>query len=154
MEELKQETEKKQEKNELLLWVKIQTCLTGAVLALLLIAGIFAAVQVNNVMKVFRGVDVDKINSIVLSLQNTASELENVDMETINKTVEALKGAAQNLADADIGAVNDGIQALTAAAENLQGLDIDQMNELIQSLETVSKQMEKTTAAFSRVFGK
>ena len=38
MEELTKETEKKQEKNELLLWVKLQTCLTGGVLALLLIA--------------------------------------------------------------------------------------------------------------------
>ena len=36
MEELTKETEKKQEKNELLLWVKLQTCLTGGVLALLL----------------------------------------------------------------------------------------------------------------------
>ena len=65
MEELTKETEKKQEKNELLFWVKLQTCLTGGVLALLLVAGIFAAVQVSNVMKVFRGVDVDKINSIL-----------------------------------------------------------------------------------------
>ena len=154
MEEMTKETEKKQEKNELLLWVKLQTCLTGGVLALLLIAGIFAEVQISNVMKVFRGVDVDKINSIVLSLQNTASELENVDMETINKTVDALKSAAQNLGNADIGAVNDGIQALTAAAENLQGLDIQQMNELIESLEAVAKQMEKTTAAFGKLFGR
>ena len=132
MEELTKETEKKQEKNELLFWVKLQTCLTGGVLALLLVAGIFAAVQVSNVMKVFRGVDVD----------------------TINKTVDALKSAAQNLGNADIGAVNDGIQALTAAAENLQGLDIQQMNELIESLEAVAKQMEKTTSAFGKLFGR
>ena len=90
MEELTKETEKKQEKNELLFWVKLQTCLTGGVLALLLVAGIFAAVQVSNVMKVFRGVDVDKINSIVLSLQNTASELENVDMEVLCRELDGL----------------------------------------------------------------
>ena len=44
--------------------------------------------------------------------------------------------------------------SLTAAAENLQGLDIQQMNELIQSLEAVAKQMEKTTAAFGKLFGR
>ena len=154
MEELKKETvaEKKSKQDALLLWVKLQTCLTGAVLALLLVAAVFAAAQVNNVMKIFRGVDTEKINSVILSLQSAASELENVDVESINKTVEALKGAAQNLADADIDAVNEGIAALTAAAENLQGLDIQKMNDLIGSLETVSKQMEKTTSAFSKFF--
>lgn len=135
----------------MLLWMKIQTCLTGAVLALLLIVGIFAAVQVNNVMRMFRGVDVEKINSTVLALQSAA---EDVDMETINKAVESLKAAAENLGSADIDAVNDGIKALTAAADNLQGLDIEKMNELIESLKTVSDEMEKTTSAFSRLFGR
>ena len=135
----------------MLLWMKAQTCLTGAVLALLLIVGIFAAVQVNNVMRMFRGVDVEKINSTVLALQSAA---EDVDMETINKAVESLKAAAENLGSADIDAVNDGIKALTAAADNLQGLDIEKMNELIESLKTVSDEMEKTTSAFSRLFGR
>ena len=35
--------------SSMLFWVKLQTCLTGAVLALLLIVGIFAAVQVGHV---------------------------------------------------------------------------------------------------------
>lgn len=156
MEELVQnkKTEKKPEKDSLLLWVKLQACLTGAILALMLVAAVFAAVQVSHVMRIFRGVDTEKINSVILSLQHAAEELEDVDVVAINQTVEALKGAAQNLADADIDAVNAGIEALTSAAENLQGLDIQRMNELIQSLETVSKQMEKTTSAFSKLFGK
>lgn len=135
----------------MLFWVKIQTCLTGAVLALLLIVGIFVAVQAGNVMRMFQGVDVEKINTTVLALQNAVGD---VDMQTINKTVESLKAAAENLGDADIDAVNDGIKALTAAADNLQGLDIEKMNELIESLKTVSDEMEKTTSAFSKLFGR
>ncbi len=135
----------------MLFWVKLQTCLTGAVLALLLIVGIFAAVQAGNVMRMFQGVDVEKINATVLALQSAVGD---VDMQTINKTVESLKAAAENLGSADIDAVNDGIKALTAAADNLQGLDIEKMNELIESLKTVSDEMEKTTSAFSRLFGR
>ncbi len=144
----------KKEKNSLLLWMKIQTGLLAAVLVLLLAVGIFAAIQVNTMMQLFRGVDVEKVNSIILSVQNTAAQLENVDMDTINKAVDSLKGAAENLAAADIDAVNDGIAALTDAARNLQELDIEEMNALIQSLEATAQQMEKTTAAFSRLFGK
>lgn len=151
------EDQKVQEKNSqdtMLLWVKIQTCLTGAVLVLLLIVGIFAGIQAGKVMQMFRGVDMDQINATVLALQNAAGGLQDVDMDTINKAVASLKGAAENLAAADIDAVNDGIQALTEAAENLQGLDIEKMNELIESLKTVSEEMEKTTSAFSKIFGR
>ena len=68
--------------------------------------------------------------------------------------MDSLKAAAENLGSADIDAVNDGIKALTAAADNLQGLDIEKMNELIKSLKTVSDEMEKTTSAFSKIFGR
>ena len=68
--------------------------------------------------------------------------------------MDSLKAAAENLGSADIDAINDGIKALTAAADNLQGLDIEKMNELIQSLKTVSDEMEKTTSAFSKIFGR
>lgn len=154
MEEPVKEIMEKKEENTLLLWVKLQTCLTGAILALMLVAVVFAAVQVGQAKKIFQGVDTQKINEVILSLQNTALELENVDVAAINQTVAALKGAAKNLAEADIDAVNDGIEALTAAAENLQELDIQQVNALIKSLEEVSKQMEKTTSAFSKLFGR
>lgn len=137
--------------SSVLFWMKLQTCLTGAVLALLLIVGIFAAVQVGHIMRMFQGVDVEKINATVLALQSAAEDL---DMETINQTVDSLKAAAENLGSADIDAVNDGIKALTAAADNLQGLDIEKMNELIESLKTVSDEMEKTTSAFSKLFGR
>ena len=137
--------------SSVLFWVKLQACLTGGVLALLLIVGIFGVVQVNNVMRVFRGVDMEKVNSTVLALQSAAEDL---DMEALNKTVDSLKAAAENLGSADIDAVNDGIKALTAAADNLQGLDIEKMNELIESLKTVSDEMEKTTSAFSKLFGR
>ena len=78
--------------SSMLFWVKLQTCLTGAVLVLLLIVGIFAAVQVGHVMRMFRGVDVEKINATVLTLQSAAEEL---DMETINKAVDSLKALWQ-----------------------------------------------------------
>lgn len=152
MEDQIQKTEEKQD--TMLRWMKIQTCLTGAVLALLVAAGIFAGVQMNRVMRMFQGVDVEQINATVLALQSTAAELKDVDMETINDTITALKGAAENLAAADVDAVNDGIQALTAAAENLQQLDMEQMNELIESLKTVSAEMEKTTSVFGKLFGR
>ena len=154
MEEQIQKTEEKKKQDPMLLWLKIQTCLTGAVLALLLVAVVFVGIQAGNVMRMFRGVDVDQINTTVLALQSAAVELQNVDMDTINKAVSSLKGAAENLAEADVGAINDGIEALTAAAENLQGLDIQKMNDLIESLKTVSAEMEKTTSAFSKIFGR
>lgn len=154
MEEQIQKTEEKKKQDPMLLWLKIQTCLTGAVLALLLVAVVFVGIQAGNVMRMFRGVDVDQINTTVLALQSAAAELQNVDMDTINKAVSSLKGAAENLAEADVGAINDGIEALTAAAENLQGLDIQKMNDLIESLKTVSAEMEKTTSAFSKIFGR
>ena len=85
---------------------------------------------------------------------NIAAELEKLDMEGVGKTVEALRGAAQKLADADIDAVNDGIEALTDAAGNLQNLDIEKLNDLIAALEKTAAQMEKTSAAFGKLFGK
>ena len=153
MEEKTVEKTAEKKNDSLLLWMKIQTGLLAAILVLLLAVGTVIGIQANKAMQAFRGVDMEKVNAIVLSVQNTAAQLESVDMDTINKAVDSLKGAAENLAAADVDAVNEGIQALTEAARNLQELDIDQMNELIKSLETVSKQMEKTTSAFSRIFG-
>lgn len=142
------------DKNPLLLWMKIQTGLLAALLALLLIGGIFAAVQVNHLSRMFRGVDLDKVNAILLSVQNTAAQLEDLDSKTINEAIDALKGAAENLAQADVDAVNEGILSLTEAAKKLQELDIEQLNELVKSLEATVQQMEKTTTAFNRLFGK
>mgnify|MGYP006991770107 CR=1 FL=1 len=90
------------------------------------------------------------------SIQATelTAELEKLDMEGVGKTVEALRGAAQKLAEADIDAVNDGIEALTDAAGNLQNLDIEKLNDLIAALEKTAAQMEKTSAAFGKLFGK
>ena len=82
------------------------------------------------------------------------AELEKLDMEGVGKTVEALRGAAQKLAEVDIDAVNDGIEALTDAAGNLQNLDIEKLNDLIAALEKTAAQMEKTSAAFGKLFGK
>ena len=145
--------EQKTNENQLLLLAKIQTALLGAVLALLLIGGIFAGVQLNRAMQIFKGVDTEQLNGLILSLQNTAADLENLDMDSVAKTVEALQSAAKNLADVDMDAVNDGILALSDAAENLQGLDIEKLNNLI-TLEKTAAQMEKTSAAFGKLFGK
>ena len=146
--------EQKTNESQLLLLAKIQTALLGAVLALLLIGGIFAGVQLNRAMQIFKGVDTEQLNGLILSLQNTAADLENLDMDSVAKTVEALQSAAKNLADVDMDAVNDGILALSDAAENLQGLDIEKLNDLITSLEKTATQMEKTSAAFGKLFGK
>ena len=133
MEELAKKTETAEKKGDLLLFVKIQTALVAVLVLLLVVGGIFAAVQ---------------------SLSNIAAELEKLDMEGVGKTVEALRGAAQKLAEADIDAVNDGIEALTDAAGNLQNLDIEKLNDLIAALEKTAAQMEKTSAAFGKLFGK
>lgn len=157
MEELEKKENEKTGQDALLRWVKLQTCLTGGILVLLVVAVVVLSVQVGNVMKLLQRVDMDQVSAIVESIQKTAAELENVDVQTINKTVEALEGAAQNLAKADVQAINEGVEALTAAAENLKGLDIQELNELIKSLEAVAKQMEKTTttlAAIGKLFGK
>lgn len=134
--------------------MKLQTGMIAGILVILLVVGVFLMVQVNTVMQQVRSLDLDKINATVASLQQTAAELEKVDMEAINGAVTSLKGAAENLSNVDIKAINEGIQALTEAAGNLQGLDIEEMNGLIKSLETVAGQMEKTTSAFAKLFGK
>lgn len=154
MEELAKKTETAEKKGDLLLFVKIQTALVAVLVLLLVVGGIFAAVQVKKAMRVVDGLDMDKINAAVQSLSNIAAELEKLDMEGVGKTVEALRGAAQNLAEADIDAVNDGIEALTDAAGNLQNLDIEKLNDLIAALEKTAAQMEKTSAAFGKLFGK
>ena len=144
MEELAKKTETAEKKGDLLLFVKIQTALVAVLVLLLVVGGIFAAVQVNKAMRVVDGLDMDKINAAVQSLSNTAAELEKLDMEGVGKTVEALRGAAQKLAEADIDAVNDGIEALTD----------EKLNDLIAALEKTAAQMEKTSAAFGKLFGK
>lgn len=147
-----QETANKGQKDgQLLLLVKIQTAMLAVLLVLLAAGGIFAAVQVNRAMQLVNAVDMNRVNTVVASLQEIAADL---DMENVGKTVETLQGAAKGLADLDMDAVNDGIQALTEAAENLQSLDVEQLNDLIASLEQTAAQMEKTTAAFGRLFGK
>lgn len=146
---MKEETMEKQFK-----LMKLQTALMAGILVLLLAVGCFVVYQVNNIMNMVNAVDLDKVNATVASLQSTAAELEKLDMEQISAAVESLKGAAETLSKTDIGAINEGIQSLTDAAGNLSGLDIQQINELISSLETVAAQMEKTTSAFSKLFGK
>lgn len=154
MEELAKKTETGEKKGDLLLFVKIQTALVAVLVLLLVVGSIFAAVQVNKAMRVVDGLDMKQINAAVQSLSNIAAELEKLDMEGVGKTVEALRGAAQKLAEADIDAVNDGIEALTDAAGNLQNLDIEKLNDLIAALEKTAAQMEKTSAAFGKLFGK
>ena len=154
MEELAKKTETAEKKGDLLLFVKIQTALVAVLVLLLVVGGIFAAVQVKKAVRVVDGLDMEQINAAVQSLSNIAAELEKLDMEGVGKTVEALRGAAQKLAEADIDAVNDGIEALTDAAGNLQNLDIEKLNDLIAALEKTAAQMEKTSAAFGKLFGK
>ena len=134
--------------------MKLQTALTAGILVLLLAVGLYVAVQINSLMNMVNAVDLDKVNATVASLQATAAELEKLDMEQISGAVASLKSAAENLSKTDISALNEGIKALSDAAGNLSGLDIQQMNDLIQSLETVASQMEKTTSAFSKFFGR
>ena len=147
----KPEPAREQKDDRLLRLVKIQTAMLAVLLVLLAVGGIFAAVQVNRAMQLVNAVDMNRVNTVVASLQEIAADL---DMENVGKTVEALQGAAKGLADLDMDAVNDGIQALTEAAENLQSLDVEQLNDLIASLEQTAAQMEKTTAVFGRLFGK
>ena len=134
--------------------LKIQTALTAGILVLLLAVGLYVAVQINSMMNMVNAVDLDKVNATVASLQSTAAELEKLDMERIGGAIDSLKSAAETLSKTDIAALNEGIKALSEAAGNLSGLDIQKMKDLIQSLETGAGQMEKTTSAFSKLFGK
>ena len=134
--------------------LKLQTGLIAGVLVLLLVMGVFLAVQVNRMTELVNTVDMEKINSTLSSLQVAAAELEGLDMEQINAVIASLRGAAENFAKTDMAAINDGIRELSAAAENLSGLDVEQVNNLIESLEAVAKQMERTTSSFSKLFGR
>ena len=72
MEELAKKTETAEKKGDLLLFVKIQTALVAVLVLLLVVGGIFAAVQVNKAMRVVDGLDMDKINAAVQSLSSMA----------------------------------------------------------------------------------
>ena len=87
MEELAKKTETAEKKGDLLLFVKIQTALVAVLVLLVVVGGIFAAVQVNKAMRVVDGLDMDKINAAVQSLSSIAAELEKLDMEGVGKTV-------------------------------------------------------------------
>lgn len=154
-----EEKEKTVEEQQLKM-LKLQTGILTAMLVFFVILGIVLAGKAVNVMNQAMGVmeqvqslDLDTINSTVVALQDAALELQNVDMETLNKAVGSLKGAAENLTAVDMEAINEGIRSLSEAANNLDGLDIKQLNALITSLDTVAARMEKTSAAFSRIFG-
>lgn len=134
--------------------MKLQTGLMVCMLVFLLVVGIFLMVQVTDAMGMARRLDLQKVNDTIASLESVASELNNVDMEAINGAVTALKDAAGTLSEADIGAINEGIRALSSAADNLKDIDIDSFNALIESLQTVTDQMESTTSALAKIFGK
>lgn len=134
--------------------MRIQTGILAVMLALFLAIGGFLAVQVGSVMKQVQNIDLEKVNAAIASLEEITAELDDIEMDTINEAVLALKEAAGNLSNADMSAINDGIIALSGAAENLQNLDMEKMNDMIQSLDKVAKQMEATTSAFGKLFGR
>ena len=102
MEELAKKTETAEKKGDLLLFVKIQTALVAVLVLLLVVGGIFAAVQVNKAMRVVDGLDMDKINAAVQSLSNTATELEKLDME-VPTNIEELYAYLTAAKEANLG---------------------------------------------------
>ena len=134
--------------------MKLQTGFLAVILAVVLLTGIFLAVQVSGAVKAVDSLDMEKVGQIINSLESVATDLNDVDMDAINGAVTALRDAADTLSQADVDAINDGIRALSGAADNLKDIDIDKFNSLVESLQTVSSQMESTTSALAKIFGK
>lgn len=101
------------ERSEIQKYLRVQTVLLCAILAVVLVAAVFACVS-------FAG----------MSRQMQA--MASMDTQTMNQAVESLKNAA----------------------DKLQQLDMDQLNELVGSLQQVAANIERTTSAFSGLFGR
>ena len=89
--------------------MKLQTGFLAVILAVVLLTGIFLAVQVSGAVKAVDSLDMEKVGQIINSLESVATELNDVDMDAINGAVTALRDAA--LRDAGLS----GEEALHAA---------------------------------------
>ena len=119
--------------------MRIQTILVACILAILLIGGIFVAVQFK-------------------SMQNCIDVIEQdvraIDMDALNRAVDAFANAADQFGKIDMEELNDAISALESAAEQLKDIDVDSLNSLVAALETVATRLQNTVNAISGFFGK
>lgn len=112
--------------------MRIQTAILAVILVVCLVSAFFLTTRVSGMVR----------------------QVESIHPESLAEAVDSMKLAAEALGNADMDAVNDGIRALSEAADHLSDLDVDRINSLIGSLNSVAGQMEATSNAFSRLFGK
>lgn len=164
----------KYQKKELL-HSRIQTCILGLVLLIVIGALIVTAAEIrslkstlgkveNNITSTLdnidledldiSGFDMDSINQAIDSLTEAADTLSAMDIVSLNDTVASLKSAADTLGGIDIATMNSAIASLEDAADTLKGIDVDSLNALVTSLETVASKLENTVNSFTGLFSR
>ena len=82
----------------------VQMILTAAILAIMILVGIYIAIGVTSIQKNMvlierdlQAIDMDEVNSTITALNAAANELGKVDIDSLNTLIKALDGTAQNL---------------------------------------------------------
>lgn len=164
----------KYQKKELL-HSRIQTCMLGLVLLIVIGAVIVTALEVRSLKSALNrvesnitatlddinleeldisGFDMESINQAIDSLTEAADTLSAMDIVSLNDTVTSLKSAADTLGGIDIETMNSAIASLQDAADTLKGIDVESLNALVTSLETVASKLENTVNSFTGIFSR
>ena len=161
--------------------LRMQTIMTACILAIVLIAGIFAVKEFaslrsgmdmieqkietldvetlndaigafTDAAEQFNSINMDEFNGTVESLQAAAENFGSVNMERFNGTVESLQTAAENFGSVDIDRLNEAVSSLKGAADTFKSIDVEALNSLVHALETVSTRLENAVSAITGIF--
>ena len=143
------------------IWIKLQTGLLAAVLALLVVLTCVVGVTARRMEKSLALVQTDlealemsQVNQAVEALTEAARQLAAVDVEGLNETAQSLKAAADSLANVDVDTLNGAIASLRDAADTLKSMDMEALNNVVQSLNKAVTSLQKVSDAISGIFGR
>lgn len=141
--------------------LRLQTILIACLLAVVLAAGIFLAVQFASIRSCvdmielnLQSLDAAAFNRAADSFTSAADQFSSIDMDKLNETVEYLQSAADNLGNVDINKLNNAVASLREAADTFKGIDVEALNSLVQALETVSSKLEAAVSAITGIFSR
>lgn len=84
------------EQNEILKEMRLQTKLLCAILAVVLIVGIFACVSFTRISQTMKGVDTDMINAAAESMKAAGDKIKSMDTDSLNGFLSSMEHAAEN----------------------------------------------------------
>ena len=141
-------------------WVKVQTCLLGAVLILLALLVVVIGMTARRMEKSMslvqadlEALEMDHINEVIASLTEAANRLAEVDISRLNDTALSLKSAAESLSAVDVETMNQAIVSLKEAADTLKALDMQSLNGVIQSIDRTVQGLETAVNTLKGIFG-